>query len=483
MATTGSVVRVGVPGLGIVRRAPRLRGELRLPSDKSVAHRALIANALSDADPGEPATVTVRAPGDDVLSTVRCLSALGVSMDRTEHADAWSRIAVSGRPRASGAETAAAALDCGNSGTTMRLLAGLLAGLPLRAVLDGDDSLRRRPMDRLAGPLRAMGATVETTAGHAPIRISGRWELLALEHRLPVASAQLLGAICLAALSAEGETRVMVPGPTRDHTERLLAWMGIPIERRAAAGSATVTAIRGPARPRARSIAVPGDPSAATPWLVAAAIHRDAELRLVDVGLNPTRLVAIDVLREMGADIEVLPTVGGRVPEPAEGGDGPGSAEHVDGPEPVGDIVVRSAGRLRAVRLGGGRVAELVDELPALAVAMAAAEGTSELRDAGELRVKESDRIAAVAAGLAAIGADVEELPDGWRVSAGRPREAAIATRGDHRIAIAFAIAALAGVSGSVRLDDPACTDVSYPTFWEDMVRVTGDGGMAAAGS
>ena len=463
-----------VPTDGVVRRAASLRGELRLPSDKSVAHRTLIANALAAADTGDPAVVTVRAPGDDVRSTVRCLRGLGVAIEEATDPtrNGLTEIAVAGGLAPSNAASTMA-LDCGNSGTTMRLIAGLLAGLPMSARLDGDTSLRGRPMERLAEPLRAMGATVETTDGHGPIHVVGSRPLRALEHRLPVASAQLVGAICLAALSAEGKTRIVVPGPTRDHTERLLAWMGIPIERYALPidgrgspieGRATVTTVSGPARPRPRSLTVPGDPSAATPWLVAAAVHPDAELRLIEVGLNPTRLGAIDVLREMGADIEVLPMAGG-------------------GPEPVGDIVVRSAGRLRAVRLGGDRVAELIDELPALAVAMAAAEGTSELRDADELRVKESDRIAKVVAGLAAIGAHVEELPDGWRVRADEPRDAAIVTRGDHRIAIAFAVAALAGVTGEVRLDDPSCASVSYPTFWEHVARVTRERGMAAGGS
>ncbi len=473
MATTGSIARDGVagdglvPANGIVRRAPQLRGELRLPSDKSVAHRALIANAVADGS----AFVNVRAPGDDVRSTIHCLRALGVRIDETTTDDGAVVFTLTGEPAEATAESARS-LDCRNSGSTMRLLAGLLAGIPVRAILDGDDSLRRRPMERLAEPLRAMGATVETTDGHAPLRVVGTRPLRALEHRLPVASAQLLGAICLAALSAVGETRVVVPGPTRDHTERLLAWMGVPIERHGfpvngrgspIEGRATVTSIRGPARPRPRSLTVPGDPSAATPWLVAAAVHDDAELRLIDVGLNPTRLAAIEVLREMGAEIEVAGHTG------------------VEGPEPAGDVTVRSAGRLRGVRLGGDRVAELIDELPALAVAMAAAEGTSELRDAAELRVKESDRIAAVVAGLVAIGARAEELPDGWRLSAGERRNAPIVTRGDHRIAIAFAVAGLVGIAGEVRLDDPACASISYPTFWEHVARVTGGDGMSAA--
>lgn len=333
----------------------------------------------------------------------------------------------------------------------MRLLAGALAGLPLEAVLDGDASLRRRPMERVAKPLRAMGATVETSNGLPPLRVVGGTPLRALEHHLPVASAQLLAAVALAALRADGETRITTPAPVRDHSERLLAAMGARIERRG-----RTTAVRGPAGLRPLSLVVPGDPSGATPWLVAAAIHPDADLRLRDVELNPTRLAAIDVLREMGAEIQVRP-------------------RRTNGPEPMGEIRVRSTrGRLRAVTLAGERVAALVDELPALAIAMAAVDGISEVRDVRELRFKESDRIAAVTTGLAAIGARVEPLPEGWRVSRGTPRDAAIATYGDHRIAIAFAIAGLAGVAGEVEVDDPECASVSYPTFWEDVERVSG---------
>ena len=425
-----------------VRRAARLRGELRLPSDKSVAHRALIANALA----GGPAEIRLRTPGRDVLSTARCLRALGVGVDEQDGVRGVARWTVVGVP-----DRTDGTLDCGNSGTTMRLLAGALAGLPLRATLDGDASLRARPMDRVAAPLRAMGASLTTRHGRAPLLIEGAARLRALEHRLPVASAQLIGAVALAALAAEGRTLIHAPGSTRDHTERLLAWMGAPILRHG-----DVTAIDGPARLRPRSLTVPGDPSAAVPWLVAAAVHPDAELLLTGVGLNPSRLAAVGVLREMGARIELS--------------QGPAA-----GPEPSGDIAVASGSRLRPISLGGAQVAALVDELPVLAVAMAAADGVSELRDAGELRVKESDRIAATVAGLAAIGARVEELPDGWRVSPGAATDAEIATGGDHRIAIAFAIAGLSGVAGEVRLDDPACVSVSYPTFWQHLAAVSGE--------
>lgn len=396
----------------VVGQAASLRGTIRVPSDKSIAHRALMAAAIADG----ASEVSIHGAGADIESTRRCLAALG-----------------SGE-----------VLDCGNSGTTMRLMSGLLAGQGVAAVLDGDDSLRRRPMERIAAPLRAMGADVTTTDGHAPIRVAPA-ALRATQHRLEIASAQVLGAICFAALGAEGETTIEVPGPTRDHTERLLAWLGVRIRR-----DECVTTVQGPARPRAFSLDVPGDSSSAAAWVVAATLHPDAELRLVDVCLNPTRLAYVDVLRRMGADIIV-------------------GEERDDGPERAGDLVVRGVPRLEAVSLAGDEVAAVIDELPLLAVAMAGAEGASELRDASELRVKESDRIAAVVAGLSGIGATVEERPDGWRVSRGTSRDADIATDHDHRIAIAFAIAALTGVGGAVRIDDAECASVSYPSFWDDL--------------
>jgi 3-phosphoshikimate 1-carboxyvinyltransferase len=413
--------------------AARLRGRLRLPADKSIAHRALIVGALS----GGPTRVAIRAPGDDVRSTIGCLRALGVSVDESD-----GRYLITGRPARD------ASVDCGNSGTTMRLLAGAVAGLALRVTLDGDDSLRARPMERVADVLRAAGAEVTTTNGHAPMTVRGRPQLTAATHRLTVASAQLLGAASLAALSAEGETQIEVPGPTRDHTERMLAWAGVPIRR-----EGLVTTLAGPARPRPFDLAVPGDPSAASAWLVVGALHPEAELTLEGVGINPTRLALVGLLRRMGADIEV-------------------HATDEAGPELVGAITVRSGGPLRPVRLAGDEVAELIDELPLVAIAMASIDDDSEVRDAGELRVKESDRVAATAAGLTAIGASVEELPDGWRIRRGTPRDARIVTHRDHRIAIAFAVAAAAGLATSVELDDPGCVSVSYPGFWNDLAGV-----------
>jgi 3-phosphoshikimate 1-carboxyvinyltransferase len=351
-------------------------------------------------------------------------------------------------------------LDCGNSGTSMRLLQGALAGRPAGATLIGDASLSSRPMERVARPLREMGVGIQSTDGHAPIAVTGAIPLRAMSHTLPVASAQVLGAVTLAALAAEGTTTISVPGPTRDHTERLLGWLGAPVAR-----DGLVTRVAGPAGFRARDIEVPGDVSSAAFWLAAAALHPEAELRIRDVGLNPSRLAIVEVLRQMGADIQVLP------------GD-------PTCPEPVGDLLVRSGAPLRGTRIEGARTADLIDELPMLAVVMAAADGPSEVRDAGELRVKESDRIALVVAGLRAIGADAEELPDGWRIASAatraRPVGPRIETRGDHRIAMAFAIGATAGVVEGVVIDDPACAAVSYPTFWDDLAAIA-DAPTAAA--
>ncbi len=418
-----------------IRPAARLRGTLTLPPDKSIAHRAFIFGALATG----PSTITMGEPGHDVLSTIGCLRELGVEINETEP----------GRWEIAGSPVRHATLDCGNSGTTMRLLAGMLAGLPLRVTLDGDDSLRSRPMERVATLLRETGAEVSTTDGHAPVTIVGRASPQPAAHELTIPSAQLLGACVLAGLGAKGETTVEAPGPTRDHTERMLAWMGVPIRR---AGSTTT--LTGPAKPRAFELEVPGDPSAASAWLVAAALHPDAEIRMERVGLNPTRLALIGILQRMGVEVETTVT-------------------EVAGPEPVGEIRVRGGRPLEAVTISGPQVAELIDELPLVAIAMASVDAPSELRDAHELRVKETDRISAVVEGLRRIGANVEELDDGWRVSRGTPAEAVIRTHGDHRIAIAFAIAATAGIARGVELDDAECAAVSYPTFWRDLATVT----------
>ena len=442
--------RVSVPDTaaadGIVGPAASLRGALRVPADKSVAHRALLFNAMGHGS----AEIRLHRPGQDVLSTAAVLRALGaVEAIETNHDEATTVVVKGGgtagtaRLPGGGDET----LDCGNAGTAMRLLMGALAGRPTTATLTGDASLSARPMERVAVPLRAAGAEVATTNGHAPVHVEGHAPLRAVEHRISVASAQVVGCLTMAGLAADGDTTISVPGPTRDHSERMLGWLGAPVRR-----DGLTTTVSGPAGFEARSMTVPGDISSAATWLVAGALHPSAEIRLEDVGLNPTRVGVIEVLREMGADIEVQ----------ADG-------TITDCPEPVGTVTVRGGRRLQAIHIDGDRVADIIDELPLIGVAMAAAEGRSELRDAGELRVKESDRIALVVENLAAIGATVEERPDGWAVSRGMPRAADVRTAGDHRIAMSFAIAALTGVAGIVHLDDPGCAAVSYPGFWTDL--------------
>jgi 3-phosphoshikimate 1-carboxyvinyltransferase len=438
-AEPGSSPRV-VSGTG------SLRGSLRLPSDKSVAHRALLFDAMGSGE----ATVTLFRPGEDVRSTAAALRTLGAADAAETASDGTTRVHVRGGGSADGAQLRGAGdetLDCGNAGTGMRLFAGALAGRATTARLVGDASLSSRPMERIAGPLRAMGATIETTDGHAPLAISGRRPLAAMAHVLPVASAQVLGSIVLAGLAGDGTTTVSVPGPTRDHTERMLGWLGAPVRR-----EGLTTIVDGPASVTARDMTAPGDISAAAAWLVAGALHPDASIRLAGVGLNPSRTAIIDVLREMGADIEIAP-----------------DPEDLAGPEPTGTITVRGGRDLHAIDITGDRVADLIDELPLLGVAMAGASGTSELRDAAELRLKESDRIDLVVSNLAACGADIEELPDGWRIRRGSPHAADIRTAGDHRIAMAFAVASLTGVAGEVRIDDPDCASVSYPGFWTDL--------------
>ena len=439
---------------GRVEPADRIRGEIRLPGDKSISHRALLFDALGEGE----ADIRVATPGGDVRSTAGVLRTLGALVDETDGPDGVVRYRVrgGGMPRAACLPGAGGELlDHGNAGTSMRLSMGALAGRVAAARQTGEASLSVRPMERVAVPLRQMGASVSTVDGHAPVTIRGARPLRALHHDLPVASAQVLGAVTLAALAADGRTTITTPGPTRDHTERLLAWLGAPVHR-----DGFTTMVDGPVGFYARDIDVPGDISSAAFWMAAAALHRDAELRIRGVGLNPSRTGVIDLLREMGADITV-------------------TESDATGPEPVGDLLIRGGTAIHGIHVGGARVADLIDELPLLAIVMAGADGPSELRDAGELRTKESDRIALVVDGLLAIGVDAEELHDGWRVTphgraAGRPIAAPIVTGGDHRIAMAFAIAAITGVAEGVTIDDPACAEVSYPTFWSDLAQLTG---------
>jgi 3-phosphoshikimate 1-carboxyvinyltransferase len=426
-----------------VRPARRLRGTIAVPGDKSISHRAAMLNALADGE----ATVQNFLAGEDCLSTLSVLRALGVesSLDTGVPAPVlWIR-----GVGLHGLREAADVLDCGNSGTTMRLMSGILAGQPFHSILSGDASLRTRPMARVAAPLREMGARFDGRDGGrlAPLSIRGG-DLHGIRYRMPVASAQVKSSVLLAGLFAAGETIVEEQELTRDHTERMLAAMGANIGREGPAVRLTPGATLQPL-----SMRVPNDISAAAFWMVAASIHPDAEIHLTGVGMNPTRTGIIDVLRSMGADLSI-------------------EEERQVAGEPVADIVVRSS-RLHGTRIDGQYLLSAIDEVPVLAVAAAFATGTTEICDASELRVKESDRLATTVSELTALGVDVTEHPDGMTIEGGSGvRGGDVQSFGDHRLAMALAAAALAG-TGDVRIADAEAVAVSYPAFWEHLEQLS----------
>jgi 3-phosphoshikimate 1-carboxyvinyltransferase len=440
------------PG-AVIRPPARLRGELRMPGDKSISHRALMLAALATG------TSRIEGAGDgaDVRSTADVLSRLGAVI-RRDRADDLTVDYVVESPGADGLRTPDTDLDCGNSGTTLRLMAGILAGLGLEAALDGDASLRSRPVARIIEPLRAMGAELTARDGdrHPPVTVRGA-SLRGIDYTSPVPSAQVKSAILLAGLRADGRTTVREVIATRDHTERMLRARGVAVATATAADADGVTvALEGGQPLRTIDDRVPGDPSSAAFWLVAACLHPDAELTLRRVGVNPTRRAAIDILRSMGARIEEAATG-----QPGDDGVG----------EPTADLTVRSS-ELSAVDLEPRDVAAAIDEVPVLALAAALARGRTTIRGAGELRHKESDRLAGIAAGLCALGADVTTDGDGL-VVVGRPRlrGATVRSHNDHRLAMTFAIAGLVA-SGETVVLDPASARISYPVFFADLERI-----------
>ncbi|MDQ2966051.1 MAG: 3-phosphoshikimate 1-carboxyvinyltransferase [Chloroflexota bacterium] len=444
------------PEVVVVRTARRLRGELTLPGDKSISHRALMLAALAEGE----SRISGAGDGADVRSTAGIIAALGAAVERVagDERNADYRVVSLG---ADGLRQPAGVLDCGNSGTSLRLFAGLLAGLPMTATLDGDESLRGRPVARIIEPLRSMGAELHarhddslppvTVVGHSPLRA------VDVEPRVP--SAQVKSAILLAGLRADGETSVREAVATRDHTERMLRARGIGVRTARSDRGVTVT-VEGGGRVQAVEERVPGDVSAAAFWLVGAAIHPDAELTLRGVGVNPTRRAVIDLLRAMGAEIDERPL-----------GDGAGDAPNDGVGEPVADLTVRSS-RLRAIDLGPADVAAAIDEIPILCLAAAGAEGTTRIRGAGELRHKESDRIAGIAAGLTALGVRVAVDGDDLAIHGGaRLTGASTDSLDDHRLAMTFAIAGLLA-SGDTLIRRPASASVSYPGFFAELERV-----------
>ena len=417
-----------------------LRGRLRVPGDKSISHRALIFAAFAEGT----SKISHLASGEDVRASREALVALGVRIR-----DVGDAVSVSGSGVGSWREPDEI-VDCGNSGTTMRVLAGALAGRPFLTVMTGDASLRQRPMGRVAIPLRAMGARVDgrDDGEHAPLVIRGG-DLHGVEYTLPVASAQVKTALVLAALQAQGHTTIVSPAPSRDHTERMLAAMGAPV---VAKGLRVRVA---PGAPQPFDLDVPGDPSSAAFFAVGAVITPGSDIVLEDVSCNPTRVGFVDVLARMGADIELRPT------------------GEVCG-EPVGELHVR-ASTLHATTIEGDEVPNVIDEIPVLAIAAAFADGVTDIRDAAELVVKESNRIGALKEELTQLGLAVEARPDGLSIRGGPPRTGSVLFRShnDHRVAMAAAVAGNA-LDGASTVRGWQAVASSYPGFADDLAALTG---------
>jgi 3-phosphoshikimate 1-carboxyvinyltransferase len=429
----------------LIRPTARLTGVVAVPGDKSITHRAILLAALADG----PTVINGYLPADDCLRSVAAVEALGVTV--VKEGAPLPRLRIGGKgPDA--LKEPASLLDLGNSGTSLRLLTGLLAGQPFVSVLTGDASLRRRPMRRVIEPLRRMGAELFAWGGgeRAPVVVQGRRPLNAIDEALPVASAQLKSALLLAALSAEGTTRITEPARSRDHTERMLPQFGarVTVEERG-------VSLAGPQRLRGGEITVPGDLSSAAFPLVAAAILPSAGVRVTAVGVNPTRTGLLDLLGAMGAKI------GMERPRELSG-------------EPVADLTAQAA-ELRGVTAAGSQIVSMIDEFPILCVAAAVAKGETVVQDAQELRVKESDRIAVMAAELRKLGAGIEERPDGVRIAGGAAlRGASCHSHGDHRIAMALAVAGLAA-EGDTVVEDVECIETSFPGFAELFKRLGAD--------
>ncbi len=423
----------------VTRATQGLRGELCVPGDKSISHRVALLGMLAHGS----MTVQNYLCSEDCLNTLRAMQQLGLGVVEGEQPGDFVLTGTGGAPHAPARD-----IDCGNSGTGMRLMAGILASLPFESRLFGDASLCSRPMGRIVQPLEQMGAQLQTCGqkpGCAPLHIIGG-TLHPTEYTLPMASAQVKSAVLLAGMLAEGTTTVHQPAITRDHTERLFQHFGVPHTVSADGLSISVS---GKATLTARDITIPGDISSAAFWLVAASITPGSELLLRRVGLNPTRDAVITVLQRMGADITIL--------------------NRVNAGEPYGDLLVRYAPGLHGTEVLAEEIPNLIDEIPILAVAAAFAEGTTAIRNAAELRVKESDRIATTAGNLRAMGACVEEFADGMHITGGKPLHGCVMDSfGDHRIAMSFLIAGL-NAEGETTLLQCGNIATSYPGFEREL--------------
>jgi 3-phosphoshikimate 1-carboxyvinyltransferase len=416
---------------------------MSLPGDKSISHRAVMFASIANGE----SRITNFATSADCASTIDCFRNLGVEIEQDD-----SNVRVIGKGKF-GLSPSNAPLDCGNSGTTMRLMAGILAGQRFETVLTGDESLQSRPMKRVIDPLKAMGASIESVDGKAPLTIHGR-SLTSIQYELPIASAQVKSCTLLAGLYADDRTTVVESTPTRDHTERMLRGFGVDVKTQDVVGRREIS-VNGTAELRATDVSVPGDISSAAFFLVAAACLDGSELRLTNVGINPTRAAVVDVLKQLGVSIEI-------------------SDSRKSSGEPVADLIVRgglddSFSDNNILR--GEIIANIIDEIPILAVFGTQLKGGLEVRDAGELRVKESDRIGSIVKNLRAMGADIEEFEDGFSVGRSQLRGATINSFGDHRIAIAFAVAGLFA-DGESEIIDAECAAVSFPAFFDVLSEV-----------
>ncbi len=435
-----------IPQSVMVQPGDVFGGTIEVPGDKSISHRVAMMAALASG------TTKIRhfLQSEDCVNTLRAMEALGARSYFSEDGE----LVIQGT--GGNLIEPAGPLNMGNSGTTIRLLAGILAGQTGTYELTGDDSLRSRPMARIKDPLEKMGAKLALTGekGTAPITITGG-KLKAIDYMLPVASAQVKSCLLLAGLFAEGTTIVTEPLPTRDHTERLFRTLELPVAVDGTQIKLKGFGNEGPSI-KARPFTIPGDFSSAAFWMVAAAARKKAEVTIRNVGLNPRRIALLDVLRRAGAAVDITL-----------------SATNADA-EPVGDIHV-CGGQLKAVEVGGSDIPNLIDELPLIAVLGALAQGTTIIRNAAELRVKESDRIATMAANLRLLGVEVEERPDGMAVTGGAALAATSPVRsyGDHRIAMAMSVLALFS-STPVVINNVACVDTSYPGFWDHLRQLGG---------
>ncbi len=434
--------------------ANSVEGEIDIPGDKSISHRAAIFASLSKGK----TTITNFSVSEDCRSTLQCLERLGIEIEIT-----GNRVVIDGKGKR-GLSKPSEDLDCGNSGTTMRLLAGVLAGQNFESVLFGDTSLSARPMKRISMPLNEMGAKVETADGQPPIRIAGKYPVTPISYDLPVSSAQIKSAILLAGLNGNGVTKVRNPPtktpepPSRNHTELMLRYLGARIyERFLETGDGFVheVSIDGGSELSARDIVVPSDVSSSAFFVTAAIVLKDSDIMLKNIGLNPTRIAFLEVLKGFGAGIEIL------------------NAREVNN-EPIGDLRVRPGELLQnpnRMELRGDIIANLIDEIPIIAVLGTQLNGGLEIRDAHELRVKESDRIKSVVENLKKMGAAVTEFSDGFRVEKSELKGAKLNSYGDHRIAMSFAIAGLFS-SGETEIAGFEAVNVSFPEFFKVLASV-----------